>query len=227
MAGKAAKTALTWVIVLAGVGLGGCGGDDGDTTVPAPSTADRQAMVAELARASAAQGICYGWQLDDGLRTVSRGSNLGENAPVDSDTGRCAKWVEVRAVVTYPDVTSESDDSATVSVVASPNLNLTSAIDSWLARFDLTGAAFVNDPALAISRAALALPLLAAEAGAAEPAPSASVAPTDAAQALEPPGSDFWRDRLVYVVVAFVLVLVGGLFVSVGFIQRRAASRPR
>src|SRR5262245_54415730 len=59
---------------------------DPSTIVPAPEPSDRASVVTELARASAAQGICYGWRLlsVDSSTPVSVGSNLGDAVPVDS-----------------------------------------------------------------------------------------------------------------------------------------------
>jgi hypothetical protein len=218
-AARGARAALT---ILAAALAAGCSADDGDTTVPGPEPASRQAVVAELARASAAQGICYGWQLADRAVPVSRGSNLGESTPVDADPERCRRWVEVRAVVYYEDESSEAEDSATVDVVASPGVELTGAVTSWLNRFDLTDQAFVDDPALAISRAALALPLLVTEAGVAPPPPTPSAPPPDALPTLDDAGNDFWRDRWGFVVAAAALLLVGGLLLTIGLITRRA-----
>jgi hypothetical protein len=183
----------------------------------------------ELARATAAQGVCFGWQLD-GVGPASRGSNLGGTTAVDSDPGRCPRWVEVWATVTYPPESSEADDSASIGVRTSSNLDVGPNVRARLDRFGLDENAFIDDPQWAIHRAALALPLLTAEAGAAEPAPTPTAPPAAAPRALEPAGSDFWRDRRWFVVAAaaFVLVAVamtvGGLVA--GRARRRAVARP-
>ncbi|HEU4423248.1 MAG TPA: hypothetical protein VFR67_12005 [Pilimelia sp.] len=202
----------------------------GGTVVPGPSAADSQAAAAQLAQASKRQGVCYGWVLSDSFRTVSRGSNLGDNVPVDSDTGRCGKWVEVRAQVIYEPESSEAADSATVSVVGSPSLRLDPDLTSRLDQLGLAEGAFIDDPGSAICRAALALPLLVAEAGAAKPAPAPSGVPTATPRPLAAAGSDFWRDRWLFVVVAGLIGLAALFLMVIGLVERRAqrsARRPR
>jgi hypothetical protein len=227
--GRTARTAWTARTVAAAaagltLGLTGC---SSDLSVTAPDAEQRRQTASQLAWAAESQEICFGWELDSGWSAapVSRGSNLGENVPVDSDTTRCPRWVEVRARVNYVSGSSESEDSATVQVQTSPDLSVGSRIEAGLRRFGLDEKAFVDNPALAVSRAALALPLLTAESGAAEPAatPPASAATPPA---LESAGADFWRDRWVFVLVAAGLVLVAGLFLTVGFVQRRKQRRP-
>jgi len=224
--GVARTLKLLGVLLVVGAGTAACivfSSGDGSAVVSAPSAADRQEVVAQLARATTAQAVCYGWQLTDGTgRTVSRGSNLGDTVPVDSDPGSCVKWVEVRAQVTYPPDSSEAEDQATVTVVGSPSLRLDPGVVNRLARLGLAPAAFVDDPGWAICRAVLALPLLVAEAGSAEPAPTPSGAPTSTPQALADPGSDFWRDRLLFILVAGGVALGGLLMLLIGIFERRA-----
>lgn len=214
---RPAKRALAAGACLLALGLAGC---SGDTSVAAPDAEERQQIAAQLAKATQAQGVCYGWMLEGGLDSVSRGSNLGDNVAVDTDPRRCPKWVEVRAWVTYPPESSESDDSATVQVETSPDLDVGPMIKTSLDRFGLNEAAFIDDPALAISRAALALPLLTAESGAAEPAPAPSAPASAAPTALDQAGNDFWRDRWIYLTVGAGLLSLAGLFVVIGIRQR-------
>jgi hypothetical protein len=207
--------------------LGGCGTDDGPIW-PADGSLQRE-TAAELARATAAQGICYGWHLDDGRAEVS-GSNLGATTPVDSDPGRCPRWVQVRASVLYQPESSDADDTAIVDVRTSGDVRVGPDVRASLNRFGLDENAFLDDPAWAVSRAALALPLLTAEAGAAEPAPTPTAAPA-APRAIDPAGSDFWRDRLWFLVFAGGFFLAALLLVVLGLFgrranRRRAAARP-
>ncbi|MEJ3743401.1 hypothetical protein WEI85_08950 [Actinomycetes bacterium KLBMP 9797] len=193
---------------------------DDSVVVPAPTGEMRAETTAQLAKATAAQGICYGWWLEDG-RTgadLSRGSNLGAGAPVDLVPDTCPRWVEVRATVTYTEETSESEDFATVLLAASNGLAAPDA--THLGQLGFTESAFVDDPAWAICEAALALPLLMAESGLASPAPlpapqaGAVAAPDDA-------GSDFWRDRWWQVLTASLLILAGALMFGIGWFQRK------
>jgi hypothetical protein len=231
MTGAAPPSArrLVLVVALAGLGLAGC---STDTSVPAPEAEQRRETAAQLARATAEQDICYGWRLDsaNGGSPVSRGSNLGDGIAVDSDPQRCPAWVEVRASVSYVPDSSESEDSATVGVQTSPGLSIGPTIEASLSRFGIDEQAFVDDPGWAVAHAALVLPLLTAEAGAAEPAATPTAPATAASRALPDPGNDFWRDRWVFVLVAAGLVLLAGLFVTIGVVagrRQRVPAQPR
>lgn len=195
--------------------------DDGDTTVPAPSAEMSEQTVANLARASAAQGICYGWHLLDGVRSVSRGSNLGPDTAVDSDPIRCPKWIQVEALVWYSAPDSEASDQAFVKIIAS---GVPAPPASHLDRFGLTSGAFIDAPDQVICQAAMVLPLLAQESANASPMPIATPAatPTSVPAALPDVGSDFWRDRWPHVLGAAFLLLVAALAIAIGWFERRA-----
>lgn len=207
---------------LAILGLAGCGGD---TSVSLPSGQDRQQVSAELARAAQAQGICYGWALDGGYGVSSgQGSNLGENVAVESNPERCPKWVRVRASVNYAPESSESEDTASIWVDVYPEGAGGDQMVRGLDRFGLGEQAFLDDPALSIAKAALALPLLAAEAGIVEPAPTPTAQPASAPPALAGAGSDFWRDRWGFVAAGAGLLLVAGVFLLIGLRMRKTDS---
>jgi hypothetical protein len=202
---------------------------DSSTVVPPPSAADRQATVAQLARATGDGDICYGWELSDAAGTVvSQGSNLGDNVPADSDSRRCGSWVVVQAQVVYQPESSEAVDRANISVLGSPSLRIGPELATRLGGLGLDEQAFIDDPGWAICRAALALPLLAAEAGAAEPAATPSGAPAASPPPLAASGNDFWRDRWLYLVAAGGIVLVGAFLVVIGIFERQAhrSARP-
>jgi hypothetical protein len=208
------------------LGLAGCSSGGGGVD---PSTAEgRRETATQLARATQAQKLCFGWHLTEGStgNVVSQGSNLGDGKPASADAGRCPRWVEVRAAYYYTAESSESDDYAAFDVQTSPDLTVGPAIRRNMDRFGLTEQSFVDDPTWAISRAALALPLLAAEAGAAEPASPPS-APAANPRALEPAGSDFWRDRTVFVAFAALALALAVLALVVGLVQRARLRRRR
>jgi len=195
--------------------------EDDDTTVSGPDVELTAHTVANLARASAAQGICYGWHLIDRARSVSRGSNLGPDTAVDSDPIRCPKWIQVEALVWYSAPDSEASDQAFVKIIAS---GVPAPPASHLDRLGLTSGAFIEAPDQAICQAAMALPLLAQESADASPMPTAPPAatPTSVPAALPDVGSDFWRDRWVHVLGAALLLLVAALTIAIGWFERRA-----
>ncbi len=189
---------------------------DSATVVPAPDAEMAGATSDQLAKAAAAQGVCYGWRLESYSSDTSVGSNLGNGVAVDSDPTRCAKWVEVRADVMWTSSSSEAPDSATVTIAAS---GVPAPPASRLDRFGLTNSAFIDEPAWAVCQAALALPLLLAEDGSVPPAPAV----TAGAAAGPPPdaGSDFWRDRWQYVSGAAVLLALATLIIGIGWFERK------
>ncbi|MEU7979006.1 hypothetical protein AB0B63_10800 [Micromonospora sp. NPDC049081] len=196
--------------------------DSGGTTVPAPAADERADTVPLLAQATASQGICYGWRLEESfLSPVSVGSNLGDGVAVEEDD-RCPRWVQVRARIMYTAESSESSDSATITVTGSGDFSRADlyAVQTGLTRFGLHEDVFVDDPGWAICRAAVALPLLVAETGAAPPAATPTADPGAVAAPLPDTGSDFWRDRWGTVLAAAGLLLVAVLLITVGFVQR-------
>ncbi|MET7747246.1 hypothetical protein [Micromonospora sp. NPDC005367] len=220
-------TGLGAVVVLTGgCGAGALSGDDGPAVSP-PTATERTDTVPILQRAAAAQGICYGWTLQTGTDVVSVGSNLGEGVVVEGDP-RCPRWVRVVADITYVSESSESNDYAYVTVEGSTDLDQSPllAVAAGLERFGLNEDAFLDEPGWAVTRAAVSLPLLLAEAGAAVPVPIATTTP---AAAPPPPlpaaGNDLWRDRWGYLLAAAGMLLLTALLVTVGLVQRRRERR--
>jgi hypothetical protein len=199
------------------------GDNDGSTVVPAPEPAARTETVARLAQASAAQNICYGWRLQSSQGLVSAGSNLGDGATVDGDPVRCPTWIEIQAWVRYTDESSESPDTAAVGVAHSAGIAAPSG--RLLERFGLDDNAFIDDPAWAICQAAMLLPLLAAEAGLAEPVPEAATGPQAEPAPLPEAGSDFWRARWISFAIAGFLLLLAGTLLLIARTERRAEQR--
>ncbi|GAA4677104.1 hypothetical protein [Phytohabitans rumicis] len=187
-------------------------GDD-STEIPVPSAEMAQETSRKLAAATAAQGVCYGWQLADFGTPISEGSNLGPTTPIDP--AQCPQWVEVQASVTYWSSSSEMADYASVTVTSSGGGLSTSTLD----RFGLTEKMFIDEPDWAICQAALALPLLMAESGAAKAVPTPAITGTTAA--LPAAGNDFWRDRYSFVVGTAMLVALALIFFLIGWFDRR------
>ncbi|WP_425412621.1 hypothetical protein [Micromonospora halophytica] len=220
---------LTVGLVVAGcVGVGIVnGGGDSDKVSP-PTAQERDDTVAVLARSSASQGVCYGWELKDYFGygdPVSVGSNLGNGVAVE-DNPSCPRWLQVSVRIYYPSESSDSDDNAYVDVNGSSDFSSTELlrIANGLERLGVTEKVFVDDPGWAATRAAVMLPLLAVEAGAVEPA--ATPAPAAAQPSpLPDPGSDLWRDRWGYLLAAGGLLLVTALLITVGVVQRRRQRR--
>ncbi|WP_320067268.1 hypothetical protein [Micromonospora sp. RTGN7] len=213
---------VTLVVVAGCIGIGVANSDSNSTDVPPPTADDRAGTVPILAQAAASQGICYGWRLGAYYGSMLNvGSNLGDGVAV-SDNPRCPRWVEVRAEVSYTSESSESNDSATVDVAGSADIDRADlyAVENGLQRFGLDSDVFVDDPGWAVCRAAVALPLLVAEAGVAPPVAPPSVDPAAQVAPLPDAGSDFWRDRWGWLLALAGLLLVAGLFFTVGFVQR-------
>lgn len=210
--GSVARVAGT-LAILATV-LAGCATDN-STVVPAPTTEQAAETARVLAAATAVQGMCYGWHLRSGsgaaAPSVSRGSGLGPSVPVDSDEKACPEWVEVVANVTYTSATSEADDSAFLSVKTNSTRVTNGDLQRRLEVIGFTSKAFVDDPSFTLMHAALSLPLVTTEAGAATPLPAAvpAAVPTTPVQALPSAGNDFLRNRWGFLVAAGVLILVG------------------
>ncbi|WBB78197.1 hypothetical protein O7606_18390 [Micromonospora sp. WMMD882] len=231
---KSSNRAGIWVgvVTVAVVGVcvaAGIVNDDGGTEVPPPATTERADTVAVLQRNATAQGLCYGWKLQDlGYDEVSVGSNLGDGAPVEGDPG-CPRWIQVVADVRYTSESSESEDSALVRVTGSDDIPQSALwqIDAALPRFGLTPDVFVEDPGWAVTRAAVTLPLLAVEAELVAPAATPAAVPAAAPATLPDAGSDFWRDRWAPTLTAAGLLLVTALLVTVGLVQRHRQRRAR
>lgn len=231
---RAAKRKAAWVaslavgLVFAGCVVAGVLNDGGDRTVPAPATDERTDSVAILQRTSAEQGLCYGWALVDyydyGGAPRNVGSNLGDGIAVEENPA-CPRWLQVTANIGYVPESSERNDFARIEVTGSPEIDLADLgqVERGLARLGLTEDAFVDDPGWAVTRAAVMLPLLAVEAGLAEPAD----APLPAAGSPSPlpdAGSDYLRDRWGWLLATVGLFLLAALFITVGVVQRRRAT---
>ncbi len=188
--------------------------------------ADADELAATLAEATAAQNVCYGWdvQVDDPVSGTSSsvGSDRGAGVPVDDSS--CAEWVRFDANITYTSESSESEDSASYDVSSSSGGPGRTDLDALGLDFGgLTG----EDPDVVIGKAVAALPLLAADKGLADPieaTPETGAAPADA-QPTGSPGSDWWRNNGGMVMWGVGLLLAAGVFAW--WVLRSSRSRPK
>ncbi|MGY0006315.1 hypothetical protein [Micromonospora sp. I033] len=236
---KGNRAALVWIVVLLVVCCGGLVvypswgtvfGDDGSDKVPPPTAQERGDTVPILAQASTSQSVCYGWVLEDywayGDDVVSAGSNLGDGVRVEANPS-CPRWVQVTATIRYVSESSESNDTAQVDVTGSPDIDSAdlSRIESGLDRLGLTDEVFVDDPGWAVTRAAVMLPLLAAEAKVVQPVAATPTPGAASPSPLPDAGSDLLRDRWGILLATVGLLLLAALFVTVGIVQRRRERR--
>ncbi|MFG1886592.1 hypothetical protein ACGFIR_01805 [Micromonospora sp. NPDC049051] len=225
--GSWAVWVVVGVVVLCCVGVGVFNSRDGGDDVLPPTSQERRDTVPILQRSSASQGICYGWVLQDYYEyaDLSVGSNLGDGVAVEENAA-CPRWVQVVARVAYTPESSESNDFARVRVETSDDVPASTRLrmENGLERLGLTEDAFVDEPGWAVTRAAVSLPLLAAEAGLVDPAPTPTAATAEPAP-LPEAGSDLWRDRWGYLLAAVGLLLFAALLFAAGFWQRSRQRR--
>ncbi|WP_412539806.1 hypothetical protein R8Z50_28825 [Longispora sp. K20-0274] len=161
------------------------------------------ALVAELAKARAAQGICYGYELSFNGGRKQVGSNLGVDRPVTGDPTACPKWVRLSVTVVWTSDSSESEDSGSYTLTGSPGLALPTRQE--LEDAGLTTAAVIDAPAEATAAAMIGMPLLMAQHG--QPVVPATGGPVDTAspEPLTTAGSDFLRENSGLLVAAMTL----------------------
>ena len=188
--------------------------------------ADADDLAATLAEATAAQGICYGWDVDvDDVYTAkeSVGSDRGAGIPVDVNT--CSQYVILTVSITWTSESSESEDSAYYDVTSSGGGPSKTDLDGLELDWDgLTG----DDPDVVIGNAVSALPLLAADkdmAKAIEAAPESGAAPADASLT-DDPGSDWFRNNGGTMLWGLGLLLAGGVFAWWVFRSRPRKPKP-
>jgi hypothetical protein len=182
---------------------------------PLLDSADASELAAMLAEAQEEQGICYGWyvevQDDDHYSASGVDQGSGPGGPLatfDRSAPGCERYAVLVARIHYTSESSESDDSARLSV----DTNLGPPVSNrGLERLGLTGGDLLGsgDDTSLINMVG-ALPLLAAESGAAPFVPyEPNTAPLMAGERpTGSPGSDWWRKFWPYVLV---LAIVCGL----------------
>jgi hypothetical protein len=189
--------------------------------------ADADDLAATLAEATAAQDICYGWnvQVSDQSSSDSEsvGSDRGAGVPVD--TTSCSKYVVLDVYITWTSESSESEDSASYDVTSSAGGPTRSDMDGLDLDWDgLTG----EDPDVVIGNAVAALPLLAADKDmgkAIEAAPESGAAPADASLT-DDPGSDWFRNNGGTMLWGLGLLLGGAVFFWWVFRSRPRKPKP-
>ncbi|MFN2494756.1 MAG: hypothetical protein ABR608_02440, partial [Pseudonocardiaceae bacterium] len=189
---------------------------------------DAQDLANLLADATEAQHICYGWAVrvfdqDTGSDQQSTGSNFGPERSLDSSGTSCRFRVEFTADIVYTSSTSESADSASWSVISTPQGPDTGDLDrlGLFEESDLVG----DDADAAVARAVAALPQLAADSGIAPAvtAAPASSTPPDVGSLTDDPGSDYLR-RAGGLLAFGAVLLVGGVAFGV-FALRSSRAR--
>lgn len=196
--------------------------------------ADAEELAATLAEAYQAQGVCYGWEIavdNVGVPENSVGSNFGAGVSALGATegGACKATVVLHADVLWTSETSEQEDTASYSLSSTDQRGPT--------RDDLDDLDVISNDALVsetvdvdVYKAVAALPLLAADAGVAEPiqaTPAADVPPGDA-QATNSPGSDFWRGSGMLILWGSLILLAGVAFAVyvIKYSARFSVARP-
>ncbi|OLF18826.1 hypothetical protein BU204_04840 [Actinophytocola xanthii] len=194
--------------------------------------ADAEELAGILAEAYEAQRVCYGWVVDVnnvGIQESSAGSNFGVGPALDEvpEAQSCETTVEFQADVTWTSESSEAEDSASYQVVSNPSGPTTSDLDSLqlISVDSLKG----DNVDVDVFKAVSALPLLAADAGVAEPleaspAPESAVAAANGAPT-NSPGSDFWRRAGGAMLWAGALILAAVVFAVWALRSSRPAAR--
>lgn len=181
--------------------------------VPILDDADATELAATLAKARAAQGVCYGWVVDvEDQSGVEGGQDLGADTGAGEavDTN-CPKWVELQGSVTYTCESCESEDSAGIRVESNFGGAPTDADLEGLGLVadDLTG----DNGDVVLTNMVGALPLITASNGAAAPVPVATGADVDEpAPGDAPTGAPSTPDwlRESGAVIVFLGLLIGG-----------------
>ncbi|MFN2539606.1 MAG: hypothetical protein ABR549_15840 [Mycobacteriales bacterium] len=187
---------------------------------PVLSPEARSDLVEALQDASTAQGICYGYTLQvddddgdawDGAWTVS---NLGLEVDPTGDP-RCQQSVVLHAWIYYPSDWSDSEDSSDWTIQST----LGGPTTDELGRLGLHAGDLLDDGKAdtTLFNAVLALPMLVADAGFAEPVKEPadeSMGPPADARATDRPGSDWWREKGTTLLVLLGGIVLAGLLAS-------------
>ena len=164
-----------------------------------------------LAEAQEEQDVCYGWQISNDFDYAPDiGSSVGgPDRPLD--LAQCQRYVLLTGNIHYACSSCEDSDSASVDVqsnLPSPPTKQGLA-DLGLDEGDLTGD---NDDVTLVNMIE-ALPLLAAQSGAAPPVPVETPASVPAADTpTNKPGSDFMRESWLKLVFFVFLIVAGAWF---------------
>lgn len=187
-------------------------------------------VAAALAEATAVQGVCYGYALTvsdfdtgqwDGTYAAS---SLGPDLRA-AVGGACQEVVELEASLTYTSSLSESEDSASWTLVSTlPELTTTDLEDLGLSSGDLLDD---DRSATVLLNAVLSLPVLATEQAGRPPVvlePNTAALPPDA-RPTGTPGSDWLREN-GFALLLCVVLLVGGVVLLLRARGRSRQHRP-
>ncbi len=195
--------------------------DDSGTDNGLLLASDADALATDLAKATAAQGICYGWDLSvDNAGTANHGVGSNEGAGKAVDESGCQRWVVFDVDVTWTPESSELADSETATLRSSGDLGDLPSIDE-LTDVGVTDKTLTDDPAGSTIAVLEALPLMLSERGAADPLPAATDDPTSTVSVPPEAGSDRWRANKAFAIMAIVLLLAAGGLVVWGVRRRR------
>jgi hypothetical protein len=195
--------------------------------------ADAEELAATLDEAYQAQDVCYGWSVtidNVGSTDESVGSNFGAGTSIsDVPTGEsCSASVEFTASITWTSESSESEDSGSYSVFTDggdrPD---TTDLDS-LELISVEGLIGDNGDA-EVYKAVSALPLLASDAGLADPIEATPAAEGEAGSDAQPtnsPSSDFWRNNGMMILWGSVILIAGVAFAVYVLRTSRGYSSP-
>ena len=188
--------------------------------------ADAAELAQSLAEAQEEQDVCYGWNVDNNFSasgdagSSARGPGSPLIAGLDSQFSCKKGYVELQGDITYACGSCESEDSASVSIVAVGLANPPTARDleaMGLKAGDLTG----DQDDTTLINMVNALPLLVADRGNAPYLPYEPATDVPAADhATGTPGSDLLRDEWGLLLVFGVLLLGGPAY----FLYKRRLS---
>jgi len=194
-------------------------GVPGAAATPLLEEGDAAELAQQLAEATAAQGVCYGWSVavedqGGGPSGLDEGSSLGPDVPLTPETANCERRVILNGQVLYTCESCEAEDSSAAAIQASfpqaPTLADVEALgfDDQALKDDDGDTVLINMVG--------ALPLLTASAGAAAPVPieqegAARPGPGDVPTGT-PSSPDWVRDSAGALVLCGALVLAGLLW---------------
>ncbi|WP_022927010.1 hypothetical protein [Patulibacter americanus] len=238
--GAAAACACALSVAVAGPAAG-----QTSTAPAAPATAagpgavvdgaDRTEIAQSLAEATADTGVCFGYSLRVLGAAFGTTAEQVSNGGPDAEPGAgasCPKGtVAARITLIYTSESSESEDSARISIESSVPGLPSSVVQQRLKDLELLdeGALLGDQDDVAVRNLAVALPLTLDDAVPAEESPetvTAAAAP-NGDRLTGSPGDDWMRAHLVTVLVGAVLLIGALIAIVVGWFGRRATGPRR
>jgi hypothetical protein len=187
--------------------------------------ADRVEIASSLAEATEETGVCFGYVLTLGSASEQASSAGPDRSPTGADCPKGA--VLARISLVYTAESSESEDSASVSVESS-----VSGLPSSVVRRRLDDLGVLDEGSLlgdqddvAVRNLAVSLPLTLDDAVPAQEAAPAAAAP-NGDRLTGSPGSDWVRAHLVTVLIAGTVLVIALVVALAGWAERRR-NRPR